>query len=182
MQTCREPARGLPAEAQGEDCRSCGVPRPGSAALRPPPPPLPPAGCCVSRGACSIGPPKPAAGGNRRKVTWARGGAGTIRCPRTWPGNTGGRSAARSPGARQPVRARRARVQVPGDCAAPLRSCGQAPLAPRLAPNRRWMRPPPNASSEVQCGERRGDSEADFHMRPDPDPSGNPIWHQWLEY
>ena len=42
-----------------------------------------PAGCCLSRRSCSIRPPKPAAGRNRRKVAWVRGGADTIRSPLT---------------------------------------------------------------------------------------------------
>lgn len=85
MQTCRGPAgeRSRPRPRRG-DRRSV----PGSAAGAP----LRSAcrrrrslqaGCCLSRGARSIGPPKPTAGGNRRKVARVRGGAGTIRSPQT---------------------------------------------------------------------------------------------------
>lgn len=57
----------------------------------------------VSRGACSIGPPKR----GRRKPKEGgvgRGGVGTIRSPETWRGSREGRSAARRPGAGQLVR------------------------------------------------------------------------------
>lgn len=82
MQTCREAGgRELPSKAQErrlQGCAGLGGWRP--AALRPPP--LAPAGCCCSRGACRIGPPKPKAGGKkRRKVARVRLGAGTIPPP-----------------------------------------------------------------------------------------------------
>ncbi|XP_073748628.1 uncharacterized protein [Callorhinus ursinus] len=75
----------LPAKAQERRLqRRAGLGGWGPAALHPPP--LAPAGCC---GACRIGPPKPEAGGNRRKVARVRGGAGTIPSPRTRRGSRG---------------------------------------------------------------------------------------------
>ncbi|XP_035871954.1 translation initiation factor IF-2-like [Phyllostomus discolor] len=107
------------------------------------------AGCCLSRGSCSIRPPRPAAGRNRRKVEWVRGGADTIRSPLTRPGSKGGRSAARRPGRRQPA----LNPPRPGDCSERPRSRGEAPPAPRLAPCGRWPRPP--LSSQGRCNAAR---------------------------
>ncbi|KAM5275973.1 uncharacterized protein RBU33_016001 [Hipposideros larvatus] len=114
MQTRREPAgqsypprprredrRGLPGSAAGAPWRSAGCRR----SLQ--------AGCCLFRGACNIGPPKPTAGGNRRKVARVRSGAGTIGLPR--PGGGAGESAVPPAvrGARQPVRCPRGPGPVP---------------------------------------------------------------------
>lgn len=82
MQTRREAGgRELPSKAQERRLQGyAGLGGCRPAALRPPP--LAPAGCCCSRGACRIGPPKPKAGGkNRRKVARVRLGAGTIPPP-----------------------------------------------------------------------------------------------------
>lgn len=101
MQARRAPAReSYPPRPRREDRRSAQ----GSAAgaLRSPRRRLQVVSC-LSRGACSIGPPKR----GRRKPKEGgvgRGGVGTIRSPGTWRGSREGRSAARRPGARQPVR------------------------------------------------------------------------------
>ncbi|XP_049485119.1 translation initiation factor IF-2-like [Panthera uncia] len=86
-----------PPRPRREDCRGVRDSAAGGLRLSGRPPPLAPAGRCLSRGACSIGPPKPAAGGNRRKVARVRGSAGTIPRPRTRRGSWGRRGAERSP-------------------------------------------------------------------------------------
>nr|XP_036864214.1 uncharacterized protein LOC108383487 [Manis javanica] len=86
------------------------------------------------RGAGSIEPPKPAAGGNRRKVARVGGGAGTNPCPWTWRASRGGRSAAPSPGARGPVR-------CPPRPRPDPRRLRRAPPQPREAPPARWRVP-----------------------------------------
>lgn len=79
MQTRREPAgESYPLRPRSEDHRTVLGTEAGPAAIRLPPP-LTPSRLLLSLGVCSIEPPKPAAGGNRRKVARGRGGAGTIR-------------------------------------------------------------------------------------------------------
>lgn len=108
------------------------------------------------RGAGSIEPPKPAAGGNRRKVARVGGGAGTNPCPWTRRASRGGRSAAPSPGARGPVRCRHARARIPGDCAERLPSRGKLLLLGGECQMRGGPRPPPRSPRKVQCGGRLG--------------------------
>ncbi|ELK08532.1 hypothetical protein PAL_GLEAN10021343 [Pteropus alecto] len=99
----RRSVRGSAARAELRSVRRCRSPQ---------------AGCCLFRCACSIGQPKPAASGNRRKVALVRGGLGMIRpAPRPGPGRGAGKGAGPPSvhGALQPMRFPPHWVQIPGD-------------------------------------------------------------------
>lgn len=116
----------LPAEAQERRPQERpGLRGRGPAAIRLPPP-LTPSRLLLSLGACSIEPPKPAAGGNRRKVARGSGGAGTIRFPPDLAreqrrAQCGQRSRAPS----SPCAAPRTRLRIPCDCTERLRTAGK---------------------------------------------------------
>lgn len=123
----RRSVRGSAARAELRSVRRCRSPQ---------------AGCCLFRGSCSIRQPKPAAGGNRRKVAPVRGGLSMIRpLPRTWPGCGEGCGAALSP-RRPPARALSAALGPdPWRLRRAPRSRGGAPPAPPLAPDGGCGRP-----------------------------------------
>ena len=145
----------VPPRPRREDHRNAPDSRAGGPLLSTRPPPLSPASCCLSLGACSIGPPKPAAGGTGGR--WRGSGAAQGGICLLGPCREAGKDAA-PPGVRgahQRVRCPQLLALDPVKSVESLGSRGEAPPAGRLAPDAWWPWPPASWLRKVQCGGRR---------------------------